>query len=199
MSNKVKGANIINKAIKSITKPKLKSTKPKQAEPKLKSTKPKQAKVELMDSIECTAPTIFSSLPVLNEEKSIIANGIISLNRSLYEQTVHESNRLLKLRKIIGNIEESILDEKYIESLSPDKKLRIYEILRKDSGCIVDFLERMQKNSLQVALIFDIHKNLMEVVDDKSESNSAKSLSTGIDKDKVTKMKITLLNLLNSK
>lgn len=140
-----------------------------------------------------------SGFPViegLNEEKSIIGRGMVALNKALYEQTLYESERLGKIRNILSKIEIGLFDEETFKKLDPAQQLKIFEVLRKDSEATVNFLERMQRNSLQVMLVFEIYKKLMDTIEDDSDM-VVKGLPSDLDRGKVMQVRGALIEMLN--
>lgn len=139
----------------------------------------------------------FPDIPGLDEEKAIIGKGIIDLNKALFEQTIYESERLGKIRNILSKIEITLLDPKEFDKLDPETKLKFFEVLRKDSESTVNFLERMQRNSINVMLVFEIYKKLMETIKGDVEG-SGQGLPAGVDKSKVMVLKGALLDILKT-
>lgn len=139
----------------------------------------------------------FPDVPGLDEEKAIIGKGIVDLNKALFQQTIYESERLGKIRKLLSKIEMTILDESEFDKLSPDVKLQLFGILRKDSETTINFLERMQRNSINIMLVFEIYKKLMETIKDSDVINM-KGLPPGVDKSKILEVKGVLLDLMKS-
>jgi hypothetical protein len=131
----------------------------------------------------------------LDEEKGIIGRGIVALNRALFEQTLYESERLGKIRGILSKIEVGLLDIDMFTKLDPVQQLKVFEILRKDSESTVNFLERMQRNSLQVMVVFEIYKKLMETINPE-ESKGNQGLPPDIDKSKVMQVRGALLEMM---
>jgi hypothetical protein len=137
----------------------------------------------------------FPIIEGLDEEKGIIGRGIVALNRALFEQTLYESERLGKIRGILSKIEVGLLDIDLFNKLDPAQQLKIFEILRKDSESTVNFLERMQRNSLQVMVVFEIYKKLMETINPE-EDKSNKGLPPDVDKSKVMQVRGALLEMM---
>lgn len=136
----------------------------------------------------------FPQIEGLDEEKTIIGKGIVAINKALFEQSLHEADRLSKIRGILSKIESGLLDEKAIFQLDPIQQLKVFEILRKDCETSVNFLERMQGNSLKVMVVFEIYKKLMETIDDTEEAS--KGLPADIDKTKVMQVRGALLEMI---
>jgi len=134
----------------------------------------------------------FPIIDGLDEEKTIIGKGIVALNRALFEQTLYESERLGKIRKILSKVEVNLLDEKAFDKLDVAQKMKIFEVLRKDSETTVNFLERMQRNSMQVMVVFEIYKKLMETI----IPDDGKGLPADIDKSKLIQVRGALLEMI---
>jgi len=130
----------------------------------------------------------------LTEEKTIIGKGIVALNKALFEQTLYESERLGKIRNILSRIEVDLLDPVTFSRLDPIQQLKVFEVLRKDSETTVNFLERMQRNSLQVVMVFDIYKKLMETISQEDTSGMSDNI---VDKSKVMQVRGALIEMLN--
>jgi hypothetical protein len=137
----------------------------------------------------------FPIIEGLDEEKTIIGQGIVALNRALFEQTIYESTRLGKIRGILSSIETELLDEKLIKAMDPVQRMKLFEILRKDSEASVGFLERMQGNSLRVMVIFDIYKKLMDTISQPPDQSHT-SLPADMDKDKVMQVRGALIEMM---
>ena len=142
----------------------------------MKKTKRKEDKAVELEVVDkaVPAPTESPDSHYLMEEKGIISTGIIALNTALFEQAKLEAERIPKVRRIIDLIESDILDEKAIEKLSPIDKLRVLESLSRSLGNSINFLERMQRNSLGIMAILEIYQKLHQEI----ESISPKTGST---------------------
>lgn len=138
----------------------------------------------------------FPIIEGLDKEKTIIGQGIVALNTALFEQTLHEAERLGKIRGILTKMEVGLLDEKAIMKLDPVQQLKIFEILRKDCESSVNFLERMQGNSLKIMVVFEIYKKLMETITPPDTGESHTNLPAGIDKSKVLQVRGALLEMI---
>lgn len=143
---------------------------------------------------------VYNSFPLvegLTEEKTIIGKGIVALNKALFEQTLYESERLGKIRNILSKIEVGLFDPDAFSKLEPVQQLKVFEILRKDSETTVNFLERMQRNSLQVIMVFDIYKKLMETINQSEDASGG--LTDSVDKSKVMQVRGALIEMLGNK
>jgi ribosome biogenesis protein Nip4 len=143
-------------------------------------------------------PVVLPEIVGLTEEKSIIGRGIVAINKALFEQSLHETDRLTKIRNILIKLEDKILDEKTILAMTPLEQLRVFEVLRKDCESSVNFLERMQSNSLKVMVIFEIYKKLMDDIDKQPEvETSAKGLPGEVDKKKMAQVRGALIEIVS--
>lgn len=137
----------------------------------------------------------FPLIEGLDEEKTIIGQGIVALNRALFEQTIYESTRLGKIRGILSAIELELLDDKKIKAMDPAQRMKLFEILRKDSETTVGFLERMQGNSLKVMVIFDIYKKLLDSISTPPDQSHT-SLPADMNRDKVMQVRGALIEMM---
>lgn len=159
----------------------------KEEKPKRKRSKAKP-KVELI-----TTSTSATKEPILPSERVIMGKGVAALNKALYEQSIHEANRLSRLRGLIGILEDELITEDKIKELDEEGKRRLLNSLKRDSQFSVGFLERMQHSSLQLMLMLDVYKQLMEQVSMEEEEGTG---STEIDKAKVSVVRDMLLSKL---
>jgi hypothetical protein len=179
----------ITEAISSLRKPRVR--RPKQRFQNNKE--PKEAKEPSLGSKGVPG---FPIIEGLDKEKAIIGQGIVALNTALFEQTLHEAERLGKIRGILTKMEAGLLDEKAIMKLDAVQQLKVFEILRKDCESSVNFLERMQGNSLKIMVVFEIYKKLMETITPEGQSDTHQNLPPDIDKSKLIQVRGALLEMI---
>lgn len=179
----------ITEAISSLRKPRVRRPKQKYQN---QNKEPKEPKEPSLGSKNVPG---FPIVDGLDKEKSIIGQGIVALNTALFEQTLHEANRLSKIRSILTKMEAGLLDEKAILKLDPVQQLKVFEILRKDCESSVNFLERMQSNSMRIMVVFDIYKKLMETVT-PAEEETHQGIPADIDKSKLIQVRGALLEMI---
>lgn len=134
-------------------------------------------------------------VPVLTAERVVMGKGVAALNKALYEQSIHEAERLCKLRRLIGSLEDELLTEDKIKDMNEEDKRRFLSNLKRDSQYSIGFLERMQHSSLQLLLMLDVYKQLMEQVSMEAEETQA--AFKDMDRDKVTAVRQLLLDKLS--
>ena len=179
----------ITEAVSSLRKTRVRRPKQKFQQNK----EPKEPKEPSLGSKNL--PASFPIVEGLDREKSIIGQGIVALNTALFEQTLHEASRLSKIRGILTKMEAGLLDEKAIMKLDPVQQLKVFEILRKDCESSVNFLERMQSNSMRIMVVFDIYKKLMETIT-PPEEESHQGIPADIDKTKLIQVRGALLEMI---
>ena len=69
-------------------------------------------------------------------------------------------------------------------------------MIKRDSEVSVNFLERMQRNSLQIMLVFQIYKQLLDSSTKEDEVEQSKGLPAGIDQSKVLEVRGALLDFM---
>ena len=102
-----------------------------------------------------SVPEVVDHLPVnpiedeldLTHLKNDMIRGIYSLESSLYKQATEEQNRLNKLRKCIGNLEDEIFSPEFVAELTDKSKLFMYKIASENMQNIVNFMMSLHKTT----------------------------------------------------
>jgi len=96
-----------------------------------------------------------------------IRNGLVSLNNALFEQVIRESSRLPIVRDLVYKVEDHLMKEQDLDLLTPDQKLKLYNLARRAQDSSLSFLQGMYRMSIDVLEILDVYQK----VDDENIRN----------------------------
>lgn len=106
--------------------------------------------------------------------KQNMLRGIYLLEAVLFSQASHEFNRIAKLRKLIKNVEDDVLDEENFKDLKPHQKIRLYQALLGNQGTSLQFLQDLHQNIASgLDAVSQIEKNKPAPEDTDSEFSDA--------------------------
>ena len=100
MTGKIPRKNNVTSITKAISKMK---DKPRLGDVKMQKKRKQRQQNPIMKEPKLPGKdlSVFPDIPGLTEEKTIIGKGMIALNKALFEQTIHESERLAKIGRFL--------------------------------------------------------------------------------------------------
>lgn len=115
------------------------------------------------------------NLEIVNTDqlRAKIAKSIVDLESTLADQITLESSRVKVLRDCITNIESSIFDKEFIDSLPDKYKIALYRLASENMNAIITYLMDMHKSLITNSA--DAIKNAETLNSEIKKSNSIES------------------------
>ena len=82
----------------------------------------------------------------IDKLKSDMLKGIYTLESALFSQASFEFGRIGVMRELISDLEKELFDPVTMKAMTPDMKIKLYQVIMKNMGDSMKFMQDLHRN-----------------------------------------------------